>query len=121
MPNNSPMSEIDLELDSQAMQKARTYISEFAVVLIMQAKTLAYSRGTERVLARHVDEALEVLNKKGQRSWRRDFAIIIGGAFFGAFLQGFATALSSSNALLMASYTLVGFLGIFIAFWGLRR
>jgi hypothetical protein len=121
MPNNNSMADIDVDLDPQAVQRARIFINEFAVALIMQAKTLAFSRRTDLVLTKHIDEALELLNKKGQQSWTRDFAIIIGSAFSGAFLQGFVSALSSGNAFLMASYTFMGFVGLFIVFWGLRR
>ena len=121
MPNNNPMSEIAVELHPQAKQKARKYIDGFAVALIMQAKVLAFSKRADLVLTTHVDEAVAVLNKKGQRAWRREFAIIIGSTLFGVFLQGFVSDLSSGNAFLIASYTLMGFVGSFLVYWGLRR
>jgi hypothetical protein len=121
MSDNNPMAEIDVELQPQAQQAARKHINQFAVALIMQAKTLAYSKRANRVLATHVEEALEVLNEKGQRAWPRELAIIIGSTLFGVFLQGFTSNLSSGNAFLLAAYTLMGFVGIFMVFWGLRR
>lgn len=121
MPTNNPMAELDVELHPQAQQVARKYINEFAVALIMQAKTLAFSKRAKLVLTVHVEEALDVLNKKGQRAWPRELAIILGSTFFGVFLQGFVSNLSSGNAFLIAAYALMGFVGVFMVFWGLRR
>jgi hypothetical protein len=121
MPNNSPLAEVDIDLHPQAVQKARKCINDFAITLIMQAKTLAFSKKADLVLTTHIDEALEMLNTKKRESWYREIAIIIGSAFFGAFIQGFVSELSSGNAFLIASYTVMGFAGIFMVFWGLRR
>lgn len=121
MSNNNPLVEVDIDLHPQAMQKARKCVNDFAVALIMQAKTLAFLKKADLVLTIHVDEALEMLNTKKQGSWFREIAIIVGSAFFGAFIQGFVSELSSGNAFLIATYTVMGFVGIFAVFWGLRR
>jgi acyl dehydratase len=121
MPNNDALGMVDVDLQPQATQAARKYINQFAVTLIMQAKAIAFSRRADGVLPAHVDEALAVLNKLARRSWLSEFAVIIGSLFFGVFLQGFVSNLPAGNTLLIASYTAIGFVGIFLAFWGLRR
>lgn len=121
MLNNNPLAEVDIDLHPQAAQRARKCVNDFAVSLIMQAKRLAFSRKADLVLTTHVNEALEMLNARKQESWFREIAIIIGSALFGAFIQGFVSELSTGNAFLIASYTVIGFVGIFMVFWGLRR
>ena len=121
MPNNDTLTTVDVDLQPQAMQAARRTVNEFAVTLIMQAKTIAIARRADRVLPAHIDAALAVLNKLARRSWLDEFAVIIGSLFFGVFLQGFVSNLQAGNTLLIASYTVIGFVGLFMAFWGLRR
>lgn len=62
MSTNSPLAEVDLELQSQAAKRARQYINDYAVALIMQAKTLAFSKRANLVLEGHVEEAVKILN-----------------------------------------------------------
>ncbi len=121
MSTSSPFAAVDIELHSQAAQRARQTINEFAVALIMQAKTLAYSRRASQVLPEHIDEAIKVLKLKRQRSWTRDGAVILGSALFGAFVQGFISEVASGQAYLVALYAGLGLIGLLVALWGLRR
>ena len=121
MPKSSPFAEVDVELHPKAAQSARQYINEFAITLIMQAKTLAFSRRASVVTPAHVDEAVKVLNLKQQRSWLKDVAVMIGSALFGAFVQGFISEVAAGQAYLMAAYAGLGFVGMIVALWGLRR
>ncbi len=121
MPNSDPLAEVDVELHPKAAQRARQYVNDFAVALIMQAKTLAFSKRATEVTPTHVDQAFEILSQTSQRAWLKQFAIIIGSALFGAFVQAFASELSTGQAFLMAAYAGMGFVGLFIVLWGLRR
>ena len=111
----------NIDLFPQAKERAREHIRDFAVSLIMQAKILAYSQKANVVLSNHIDEALELLSARKRESWSRQISIVVGGAFFGAFVQGFVSELSAGHAPLVAAYTALGFIGMVLVFWGLRR
>jgi hypothetical protein len=121
MPDSRLSAVVDIELHSQATHKARQYVNDFAVTLLMQAKTLAFARRSDRVTPTHVDEAVKLLNLKRQRSWPRDIAVVFGSALFGAFVQGFASEVAAGQAYLTAAYAGLGFVGLILALWGLRR
>jgi hypothetical protein len=112
---------MDRELHPQAEKLAKQYIKDFSISLLLQAKLIAYRAKADIVLRNHIDEAIETINKNKRQSWSHELSIILGGAFLGAFIQGFLAELSSGNAILIAIYTLIGFIGMFMVFWGLRR
>lgn len=118
---NKQTDAVSIELHPQAKNLARRYITDFATTLILQAKILAFRRGAELVLSNDVEEALDTITKERTQTWARQLVIVLGGAFFGAFVQGFVTELSTGNALLIAVYTILGFIGMLLVFWGLRR
>lgn len=109
------------ELHPQAEQLARAYIDEFADSLLLQSKVLAVIQKTEVVLSQQVEEARAIIIREEERAWPREFLIILGSAFFGAFLQGFLTELASGRGTLVAIYTIVGFAGMMMVFLGLRK
>ena len=111
---------IDKEFHPQAEKLIKQYISHFATSLILQAKTLAFKNDAELVLKNDVQEALDKITKERNQIWGKQFTIVVGGAFFGAFIQGFVTALSADNTSLLAIYTLLGFVGMLFLFIGLR-
>jgi hypothetical protein len=45
----------------------------------------------------------------------------MGSALVGAFIQGFITELSAGRKLTTAIYTVMGFIGMLMVFWALRR
>jgi hypothetical protein len=121
MPDNDPWAAVDVELDPKAAHKARQYVNNFALALILQAKTLAFTKRAQVVTLAHMDHAFEILNENSQQAWLRLFATLIGSAFFGAFVQGFLSELMAGQAYLMAAYTGLGFVGLLLVLWGLRR
>jgi hypothetical protein len=108
-------------LHPQAAALARKLINDQAASLILQAKILAFQRDAELVLSSDVQEAMDAITKERTQTWKRQLIIVLGGAFFGAFVQGFLTALSTGNASMIAVYTVLGFFGMILVFWGLRR
>lgn len=120
MPNNQ-IPAVNTPMIKQAEEQARKYIENFATSLILQAKIIAYHGANEMVLTNHIDEALEAISKEKKQSWSHEMFITLGGAFIGAFIQGFISELSNGNRLLIAIYTILGFIGMLMVFWGLHR
>ena len=114
---------INKDIHPQAKSLIRDVVNEFATVLLLQAKTIACQRGADIVLSSHVHEAREAIFSERKQSRSRELKIAIGGALFGAFVQGFINELSltTSRPIWIAIYTIVGFIGIFLIFWGLLR
>jgi hypothetical protein len=72
-------------------------------------------------LSSHIEEAKDMVEGEQKQNWSKELIMILGSAFFGAFLQGFITELSTGRTWLIAIYTAIGFIGILMVFWGLRR
>jgi hypothetical protein len=108
------------ELHPAAEALAQRHINDFATSLLQQAKTLAHQRKDDVVTSNHIKEALNIIHKEQKQSWWRELIIMIGSALFGAFIQGFITALLTEHVLLIAIYTLLGLVGMSLVFWGLR-
>lgn len=99
----------------QAQVFARQEIKQFATALILRAKTLAYERNDEVVLVNHVKEALTEMREKPRRKRWKELVILIGGSFFGAFVQGFIAELANGNTTLVVVYVMLGFVGLVMA------
>jgi hypothetical protein len=112
----------DKPLHPQAAELIKQYASDFAESLIFQSKILAHQRKDDVVLRSHVEEALTILSTR-QQKWRDQIAIILGSALFGAFVQGFTDQWFAEmpNMPLIAVYVVLGFVGVFGIFYGLRR
>ncbi len=121
MPNQQT-EVLNRELHPQAKDFAQKCIRDFAISLLLQAKMLAYRQKAEIVLSNHIKEAEELINS-GKKPRRIDeFLIILGSAFFGAFMQGFITALSTTGVQIPNLIEIVvGFIGITMVFVGLRK
>jgi len=119
MSNKSPQV-INKEFHPQAKEHAQKLIANFATSLISQAKLLAFRREAEVVLSRDVDDALSAITLGRTQSLRKQLVIAFGGAMFGAFLEGFIGALSPVNVIQIVLYVIMGFIGMFLVFWGLR-
>jgi hypothetical protein len=117
---DNQLQAIDIELHPQAEKQARQHVNNFATSLLLQAKIIAYRTKADAVLTNHIDEALDVITREKKQTWSRELLIILGSAFVGAFIQGFISELSSGNTLLITTYTVLGFIGMFMVFWGLR-
>lgn len=118
-----PRSEIAiLPLHADAEDLIRTFGTDLARILTMQAKILAFHQGDDVVLRRHVNEAYEALTRDRQRTQLREFGIAIGGTLFGAFISGFMTELSTDDPIRstwVAIYVIFGLAGLFMISWGL--
>lgn len=122
LPTKTELLEaVEIEIHPQAEKLARQYVDEFATTLLLQAKLLAYSRRDDAVLSNHIESALNAIRQKADQQRSRDFGLTIGGVLLGAFIQGFITELSAGRTLWIAVYTILGFFGVFLFFWGLRR
>lgn len=120
----NPQTEaMDKSLHQQAKTLAKNYVNDFATSLLLQAKLIAYHQKAEVVLSGHVEEARDLIFTQRKKSRGQELSLAIGGALFGAFIQGFINELSLSTLrpLWIAIYTVAGFVGIFFIFWGLRR
>lgn len=120
MPN-SQTEAIKIELHPQAANLARELVNDFSISLLLQAKTMAFQQKADMVMSSHINEAREILQSEQKRNWSREIFMILGSAFLGAFIQGFTTELSSGNTFLIATYTVMGFIGMLMVFWGLRK
>lgn len=109
------------ELHPHAEQLAREYVGDYAASLLIQSKVIAFQQRADVVLTPHIEEARNVINREGKKSWSKELLILIGAALFGAFIPGFITELSAGHQLLTVIYTILGLLGMFLVFLGLRR
>jgi hypothetical protein len=77
------------------------------------------------VLVRHVREARETIIRLRDRSWREQLALMIGSAFAGAAISGFAGEIALGQAhmhlALIIAYPILLAVGLLIGFLGLRR
>ena len=110
-----------IPLHPQAQEFARELINDFAGSLILQAKLIAFRGRAEVVLRNDVQEALNAMTQERPQTWGRQLLMVLGGALVGAFIQGFVTALNQANTALIAVFTALGFVGMLLVFWGLRR
>ena len=87
---------LDIDLHPAAMSTALNRINEFTVMLILEAKRIAFQNKADVVLSTHIEESLEVINSRRKENLAKQVAQIIGGAFFGAFIQGFVSEISAT-------------------------
>ncbi len=109
------------KLDDSAETALKQYAKDYAAAILLNAKIIAYRNNAKKIALSHVEEAIEHINKTKKRQWSKDLLITVGGAFFGAFVQGFITELSSGNSILVAVYVMLGFAGVLMVFWGISR
>lgn len=109
------------ELTPAAEELARDYIAKFAASLITQGKLTAYHQGADEVINLHIEEARDIIIREQKRGWSREILLVMGSALVGAFIQGFITELSAGHKFTTAIYTVMGFIGMLMVFWALRR
>lgn len=112
---------INQDLHPHAKALIRELVSEFATSLVLRSKLVSYGRQADLVLTNHVREANEALRSEPRKSWRAQLMIVIGGALFGAFIPGFIGELGSESPTVLSVFTIIGFVGMFLVFLGLRR
>jgi len=109
------------EVHTSAESIWRECVSDYAASLLLEAKLIAHRRKDDIVLSTHVEEALDAVSKARKRSWMRKIAIFIGAALLGAFVQGFVNELYAGHTTLVVVYTVLGFFGMLLAFWGIQE
>jgi len=118
---SSQVDAIKKDLHPQAASLSREIINKYAISLLLQAKMIAYQQRADLVMSSHVNEAHEILQSEHKKNWSREILMILGSSLLGAFVQGFTTELSAGNTTLIAVYTIMGFIGILMVFWGVRK
>jgi hypothetical protein len=73
----------------------------------------------------HINEGAIYVRRQQRRGWIKEFAVILGSALLGAFVQGVVTELSGAavKPAAVAAYIAMGFFGVVIvvvALWTSR-
>lgn len=109
------------KLDEIAEDALKRYAKDYAAAILLNARLDAFRDNSEEIQLRHVEKAIEKLNKPNKRAWAKELMITVGGALFGAFIQGFITELSNGNPILITIYVILGLAGMLLVFNGLTR
>jgi hypothetical protein len=111
-----------LELHESARELATEYIENFTNRLILQAQILAGKNGDNIVINTHVMAALDIIDKYGEtRNHFNDICLALGGSLFGVFISGFISSLSTGDKVLIVIYMLMGFIGMILIMWNIRK
>lgn len=116
---DSSLDLLNKEFHARAEELAKEYVDEFAATLLLQAQVLAAQN--EIVLVKHIEEARNIINHDREKGWQRQLLIVSGGTFFGAFIPGFISGISTGSRPLIVIYTALGMVGMLLVFLGLRR
>jgi hypothetical protein len=108
-------------IDPPAESAIKLYAQNLASLLLLHAKIIAAQANREKVSILDIEEAIKIINRNRTTSWRKELLIVLGGALFGAFIQGFITEVWNKNPILIIIYVVVGFIGITMVFIGLIR
>lgn len=112
-----------IRLRPEADQYIQNASAIHAALLVRLAGILAVRDQADEVQSIHAEKASAILGDLDTRSIRRETMILLGGALFGAFLQGFTDAVTAEHlsALKIVTYAGFGMLGVVLALWGLLR
>lgn len=116
--NQDPI--VHKKLHTNARDKIRNHVKNFLTSLTLQAKLQAFKENADEVLSPHVEEAYITIISRRKETWLKKMSTIIGGCFFGAFIPGFVNALSKGDTLLIITFTIMGFIGMFLVFLGIK-
>jgi len=114
---------LNKELHLESKKQIKNYILNFAISLVTQSKILAFRKQHEVVLKNDVKDAFDIIKIKS-REKHKQYYLILGSAFIGAFLPGISTELFGGNNLdryMITIYILVGFLGLILINKGLNE
>ena len=109
----------DIHIEADTLIKDITH--DFENKLRLQSNLLA--QDDELILKIHVREALTIIRRNRSRIWKEELPILLGGALFGTFLQGFANELSLTETRLgwIAVYVVAGIIGLTLIFYGFLK
>lgn len=127
MTNDSPRPEPriddqDLKFHENARDVAVQQIRSYGEELIRQSVTTAKSRKHPLVLTKDVQYAAHRLHTEFRNRKNVVFQFL-GAGLLGVFLQGFIAEMLTPepSAWAVATYVVIGFVGIFGVFWSLIR
>lgn len=111
----------DLDIHDEARRRARAIVDDFAISLVYQSQLIAFEERADEVQTPHVEDALELLNRGRAASIGKNMATLVGGALLGTSADGFVLQLFANNAVLLAAYSVIGFVGLILVLIGLLR
>ncbi len=95
---------------------------DFSQILLRQAGFQADQRKDRRIIKQDIHRALAIMEEREQsRLSSREYAKVIGGALFGVFCSGFIFELATGPTYWVGVYTVAGFVGLALVWWGHRR
>jgi hypothetical protein len=110
-----------IQLHPDAERLADIIVASHRQDIIQLAKTLAVQDSANQVQSGHIEAARMLFRKTSPRNKLTEIVLALGGAFFGAFIQGFIEALANNRTTLIPVYVALGFLGLGMVFWNLLR
>ena len=112
-----------IALRAEADQFIQEASDNYATLLDRQARILAVKDRMDEMQTIHAERAEQMLGTSDSKTIRRELLILIGGALFGTFLQGFTDAVTEPqvSGLKVAIYTFFGLAGAVLALWGLLK
>jgi len=119
--NNDQVDIVNKELHSQAESTVKQYIDEFAIALLVQAKTIAYQKNHDLVIRTDVTEALNAIRNAQKQPWADRLATIIGSALFGVSIKGLILDVSSVTPITIVIYVILLIIGMLCIFWAIRH
>lgn len=109
------------DIHKEADDLIKQITQEFQDKLRLQSNLLA--QDDELVLKNHVRDALLIIRRTRNRTWKEEFPIILGGVLLGSFAQGFPTEAfgPAPKMLLLTIYALSGIIGLALISYGFQK
>lgn len=121
-PAPIPLPDVNnIRLHAEAERLADVHATDYGTQVIRLAKILAVQDSANEVQSGHIEAARALIRREPERSRSTELALVVGGALFGAFVQGFIDALGDGKPLLIVTYVILGFLGLGIVVWAILR
>lgn len=120
-PQLASVSSEDITFSPQAVQLVAKLKDNYETRLLSQAKIFAAQQRADQVQQVHVEQARDILSRRGDKNWSQELLLAIGGALLGAFVQGFIEAVNDNQKTLIVVYVAAGFIGMGLIVWALRQ
>lgn len=110
-----------IQLHPAAENLVQAHSESYRAQLVRLAKILAVQDRANEVQSGHIEAAYLSLRREPPRTYAQETVLIVGGALFGAFVQGFIESVAEGKTLRIVIYVLMGLLGMGLVSWALRR
>lgn len=111
-----------VQWDRETQRLGEHSIDNFIETLYGEAILVARRRNDKIVLPSHFIEALQITQDRiYQRKAVKEWIGVLGGAFLGAFISEFVTALANRNDVLVMVFVVWGLVGVSLLTWSFRR